>query len=43
MKLSVDDMTGPDPEKAALCMRAIITLDGKRVEAAAVSTALDKG
>ena len=32
MKLSVDDMTGPDPEKAALCMRAIITLDGKKVE-----------
>ncbi|WJZ49038.1 hypothetical protein [Pseudomonas phage PA02_HSun-2022] len=32
MKLSVDDMTGPDPEKAAFCMRAIITLDGKKVE-----------
>lgn len=32
MKLSVDDMTGPDPEKAALCMRAIVTLDGKKVE-----------
>lgn len=32
MKLSVEDMTGPDPEKAGLCVRAIITLDGQRVE-----------
>lgn len=32
MKLSVEDMTGPDPDKAGLCVRAIITLDGVKVE-----------
>jgi hypothetical protein len=32
MRLSVEDMTGPDPEKAGLCLRAIITLDGVKVD-----------
>ncbi len=32
MRLSVEDMTGPDPDKAGLCVRAVITLDGQRVE-----------
>lgn len=32
MRLSVEDMTGPDPEKAGLCVRAVITLDGVKVD-----------
>lgn len=32
MKLSVEDMTGPDPDKAKLCYRAIVILDGTPVE-----------
>lgn len=32
MKISVEDITGQDREKAALCLRAIVTLDGKKVE-----------
>lgn len=32
MRLSVEDMTGPDPEKAGLCVRAVITLDGVKQE-----------
>ena len=32
MRLSVEDMTGPDPDKAGLCVRAVITLDGVKQE-----------
>ncbi len=32
MKLSIEDLTGNDPEKAALCLRAVILLNGEKVE-----------
>lgn len=32
MKLSIEDRNGPDSAKAAFCLRAVIVLDGKRVE-----------
>ncbi len=32
MKLSVEDWHSDDPEKAALCQRCIVTLNGNRVD-----------
>lgn len=32
MRLSVEDMTGPDPDKAGLCVHAVIALNGTKVD-----------